>query len=93
MLGGFRESSYRSGHVPWDPGAYDGHLPKILKRHRIPRGPALDIDCGERKSSIRLSRHGFDVLGIDVTPIAIETAQRYALGSIPAWVVVANRIV
>lgn len=82
VLGGYWESSYRSGHVPWDPGPYDGHLPRVLQDHAVAPCTALDIGCGEGKSSVWLARKGFSVLGIDVSPTAIETAQTIARGSL-----------
>lgn len=78
ILGGYWESSYRSGHVPWDPGPYDGHLPRILDDHEVEPCKALDIGCGEGKSAVWLAQQGFSVLGIDVSPTAIETARSIA---------------
>ena len=82
VLGGYWESAYRSGHVPWDPGEYDKHLPRILKDHGLEPGPALDIGCGEGKSAVWLASRGFDVLGVDVAPTAIQRAQAHR-GSVP----------
>ena len=36
------DAAYRHGRVPWDPGAYDGHLPPLLERYGIRSGKALD---------------------------------------------------
>ena len=80
VLGGYWESSYRSGHVPWDPGAYDGHLPRILEDHDIEPCMALDIGCGEGKSAVWLATQG--VLGLDVSPTAINTARSIARASL-----------
>lgn len=41
-------------------------------------GTALDIACGQGAGSIWLAQHGLDVLGIDVSPVAIATARTQA---------------
>ncbi|MFP4302609.1 MAG: class I SAM-dependent methyltransferase [Spirochaetaceae bacterium] len=81
VLGGYWESSYRTGDVPWDPGPYDRHVPRVLRDHAVAPCNALDIGCGEGKSAVWLARQGFSVLGIDISPTAIETAQSIARSS------------
>ena len=41
--------------------------------HRV-----LDIACGEGRNSVWLAQRGCDVLGIDVSPLALKKAQRLA---------------
>jgi 2-polyprenyl-3-methyl-5-hydroxy-6-metoxy-1,4-benzoquinol methylase len=38
----------------------------------------LDIACGEGRNSVWLARQGCDVLGIDISPLALKKAQRLA---------------
>jgi SAM-dependent methyltransferase len=72
------DSAYRSGHVPWDPGAFDGHLPRLLRDFQVQPGSALDIGCGEGKSLFYLAERGFRCTGIDLSPVALRTAEEEA---------------
>lgn len=47
-----------------------------LKR-LCPGRRALDIACGEGRNSIFLARHGFDVTGIDISPVGLGKARRW----------------
>lgn len=40
---------------------------------------ALDIACGEGRNAIFLARHGFDVTGIDISPVGLDKARRRAV--------------
>jgi len=73
------DSSYESGHVPWDPGEYDGHLPDLLKEQRIAPCRTVDIGCGTGKSAVWLAQRGFDCTGIEIAPTALRIAQDLAL--------------
>jgi tellurite methyltransferase len=44
----------------------------------LPGGRALDIATGKGRHAIFLAERGFEVVGIDVSPIALETARRIA---------------
>lgn len=77
-LAGYWESSYRSGRVPWDPGPYDGHVPRVLEDHRILPGRALDVGCGTGATLVYLAKRGFETTGIDIAPTALELAERRA---------------
>lgn len=46
---------------------------------RLVRGRVLDIGCGAGRHAIHFQQQGHDVLGIDVSPLAIETARRRGL--------------
>lgn len=72
------EYAYRSGDVPWDPGAYDGHLPSVLDRYEISGGTVLDPGCGNGKSAVWLGEQGFHVTGIDLSSTAIGEARSLA---------------
>ncbi len=78
MAMNYWDSAYASGHVPWDPGEYDGHLPGIIEHHGIVPSPALDVGCGSGKSVVWLARHGFDCTGIEISPEALKQARELA---------------
>ncbi len=72
------DSSYESGHVPWDPGPYDGHLPEIVERERISACRVVDIGCGTGKSLVWLAERGFECTGIEIAPTALQMAKELA---------------
>lgn len=45
----------------------------------IPRGRALDVACGKGRNALFLAERGFDVVAIDVSPVALEEGRRRAL--------------
>ena len=42
---------------------------------RLVKGRVLDVGCGAGRHSLYLQKKGFDVLGIDVSPLAIEVCK------------------
>jgi SAM-dependent methyltransferase len=46
----------------------------------MPRGRALDIATGKGRNAIFLAEQGFDVVAIDVSPVALDEARRRAAG-------------
>lgn len=66
--------NYRSGELPWDTGFPDPMLVAAVEAGEIPRGRALDVGCGTGTNAIWLAQRGFDVLGVDLAPAAIERA-------------------
>ncbi|ORA39924.1 class I SAM-dependent methyltransferase [Mycobacterium aquaticum] len=74
--------------VRWDaryaasPSGPESGPPPVFASHvaEFPvAGAALDIACGQGAGSIWLAQHGLDVLGVDVSPVAIATARAWAL--------------
>jgi len=78
MSSSYWERSYQSGHVPWDPGPYDRHVPRVVEEYGIAPCPTLDVGCGTGGTLIWLARRGFEVTGIDLAPTAVEIARRNA---------------
>jgi SAM-dependent methyltransferase len=58
---------YFSSHDDWPP-----HEQKAMERVK---GRVLDIGCGAGRHSLHLQEKGFDVLGIDVSPLAIKVCR------------------
>lgn len=73
---------YRLGLTPWEHYAEvaQASIVEKLQRESIDRserlGRALDVGCGRGVYSAALARMGWDVVGIDMVPQAIEAAQR-----------------
>jgi methyl halide transferase len=68
--------SYTSGEPPpWDTGTPDPMLVAMIESHAIEPGRTLDVGCGTGTNAIYLAEHGFDVVGVDVAPVAIEKAR------------------
>jgi tellurite methyltransferase len=44
----------------------------------MPRGRALDIACGKGRNALFLAERGFDVVAIDISPVALEEGMRRA---------------
>src|SRR5579859_5833844 len=67
---------YAAGELPWDTGIPDENLIEVAAH--IAPGRALEIGCGTGTNALWLEERGFDVLGVDVSPLAIETARKKA---------------
>ena len=69
------ELRFRTGDTPWeDPQPWRG-LDQLFARF-VPAGArVLDVSCGLGTNALRLAALGYRVLGVDVSPTAIEQAQ------------------
>ena len=65
-------SEYLAEPTFWPP-----HVLKALERHA--HGRVLDIGCNAGRHALYLQRNGLDVLGIDVSPLAIGVAKERGL--------------
>ncbi len=65
---------YESGDTPWDIGKPDFNLIQTVTAMAIEPCKALDIGCGTGDNSIWLSQKGFQVIGIDISEVAIQKA-------------------
>ena len=73
--------SYASGEpLPWDTGMPDPMLAEMIESGAIAPGRTLEIGCGTGTNAIYLAQHGFDVVGVDVSPLAVEKARVKADG-------------
>jgi SAM-dependent methyltransferase len=65
---------YESGDTPWDIGKPDFNLIQTVTTMAIEPCTALDIGCGTGDNSIWLCQKNFQVIGIDISEIAIQKA-------------------
>jgi SAM-dependent methyltransferase len=66
-----------SGVPNWDIGRPQRAFVELLDAGVV-RSPVLDIGCGTGELSLFLARQGFDVLGIDLSALAIQQAREKA---------------
>lgn len=66
--------SYAAGGLPWDTGDPEPLLVDFVAAGRVQPTRTLEIGAGTGTNSIWLAERGFDVVGIDVAPHAIERA-------------------
>jgi SAM-dependent methyltransferase len=73
--------SYASGEpLPWDTGAPDPMLIEMVESRAVEPGRTLEVGCGTGTNAIYLAQHGFEVVGVDVSRVAIENARAKAHG-------------
>ena len=83
----FYRFAYQIGFAPWERAAQThGHMiAELLDREGTTRsgamGLALDIGCGSGIWSVELSKRGWQVVGIDNVPRAVEAARKRAKAS------------
>jgi SAM-dependent methyltransferase len=71
-------STYASDQVPWDTGEPEPYLVEVVQQGLVPGGRALEIGCGTGTDAIWLDKQGYDVLALDIAPLAIERARAKA---------------
>ncbi|MCX7854455.1 MAG: methyltransferase domain-containing protein [Anaerolineae bacterium] len=74
----FFELRYLLGNAPWDTGVTPPEVVELVERGGLAPGRALDLGCGTGTNSLYLARHGWDVVGVDFSAIAIGRARRRA---------------
>jgi SAM-dependent methyltransferase len=68
------DENYRSGELPWDTGEPEPLLVEFVTAGRVRPTRTLEIGAGTGTNAIWLAEQGFNVLGIDLAPLAIERA-------------------
>jgi len=67
---------YASGELPWDTGQPEPLLVEFVSSGGVMPGRTLEIGAGTGTNSIWLAERGFDVLGVDVSPLAVDRAHK-----------------
>jgi len=73
---------YRLGYTPWErygsaaAGSITARLDREEAERSRPLGRALDLGCGRGQYTPELVRRGWEVVGVDNVPRAIEAARR-----------------
>jgi SAM-dependent methyltransferase len=67
--------SYASGELPWDTGQPEPLLVEFITSGGIVPARTLEIGAGTGTNAIWLAERGFDVLGVDVSTLAVEQAR------------------
>jgi SAM-dependent methyltransferase len=71
------DRSYIGGPAPWDIGAPQPAIARLVARHAL-AGPLLDAGCGVGDNALAIARTGVAVLGFDVAETALEMARAKA---------------
>ena len=69
---------YKSGDTPWNAGQPDFNLIEVVTKNPILSCKVIDIGCGTGDNSIWLAQNRFQVIGTDISDIAIEKAKEKA---------------
>jgi len=69
---------YENGFMPWAHEDPDFNLVEMVDNWPIKPCKALEVGCGTGTDSVWLSKQGFQTTAYDVSPIAIEMAQKQA---------------
>lgn len=67
------DDAYKSGTAPWVIGEPQPAILELERSGEI-HSKVLDVGCGTGEHTILLTRLGYDVLGVDAAPTAIEQA-------------------
>jgi SAM-dependent methyltransferase len=65
---------YRGG-APWEMEKPRPELMQMVESGRLEPCRAIDLDCGTGDNVIYLAQHGFDAVGVDLSPRAIAQAR------------------
>jgi len=71
------DKAYTSGRPPWDIGQPQPAFVALAHAGRI-TGKVLDVGCGTGENALFLCQRGLDVLGLDLSSVAIAEARTKA---------------
>jgi len=66
---------HKLDEIPWHSSQPDRNLVKLIQEKKIKKGSVLDLCSGDGTNSIYLASKGFKVVGVDISPKAVEIAK------------------
>lgn len=72
------DSRYARADTPWETGHASTELQRVIREHGIAPGRAIDLGCGAGANAVWLAQQGFEVVGVDFSPLAIQRARERA---------------
>lgn len=69
---------FYSNRAPWEMGGPRPEVVELVESGQLHPSPAIDLGCGTGDNVIYLARHGFSVVGVDISPKAIDQARTKA---------------
>ena len=70
---------YRFGAPRWDTNITPPEVVAVIEGAApLPAGRALDLGCGTGTNVIYLAQHGWETIGVDFSPVAIQQARQKA---------------
>jgi methyl halide transferase len=69
---------YQTGDIPWDTGIPSSELQQMIRAHKVLPCRALELGCGTGSNSVWLAQQGFEVVGLDIAPVALDQARKRA---------------
>ena len=77
-------ANYIDGEMPWDTREPDPILVDLVRSGTLRAGRGLEIGSGTGTNAIWLASRGFEMLGMDIAPKAVEMAREKAAGTTKA---------
>jgi SAM-dependent methyltransferase len=72
------QERYEKGDTPWDTGRPSTMLMQIVAEEKIAPCRAIDLGCGTGTNAVWLAQQRFDVVGVDLSPLASEQGTKRA---------------
>jgi SAM-dependent methyltransferase len=71
-----------TGAADWYLAPFRSWWPQERRAMRFVRGRVLDLGCGAGRIGLHLQDRGHEVVGVDVSPLAVEVARRRGLADV-----------
>ena len=91
MSGSDWDLHYESDNPPWENGLRSSELQRVIAEEKIETCRVIEFGCGSGINAVCLAQQGFDVTGVDFSPLAIKKArERAALANVTVRFVLAD---